>query len=143
MKTFYIKAVGVSYENRQRIIAKLKPGDVLYFVLEPGNKYDRFAIRIVNVLGEEVGHVSRAYNEDIFRNIQNGYRYNLTVSDVTGGGRYIYGVNIRVDCEEKKENIAYSKQDSYDEAFDNYSLSDYVNDNFGGDWSYYENQMDD
>lgn len=147
MRTFFMKAVGVTYENRQRAIAKLKTGDALYFVLEPENKYDKYAVRIITVSGDDVGYVCSAYNKDIFMNIQNGQRYKLTVSQVTGGGNYVYGLNIRVDYEEEKVNVSSAKKidddDDWDDSIYDYSLQDYVNDNFGGDWSYYENQMDD
>lgn len=98
MPNFYIKAVGVTFENRQRVIRNLKAGDKLQFILEPNNPYDRYAIKIVTMDGKHIGYVSKDYNKTIFNEISLGRKYKLTISSVTGGGfDSSYGVNILVE----------------------------------------------
>lgn len=98
MSSFHMKAVGVTFGNRQRVISKLSVGQRLKFVLEPENKFDKFAIQIMTLSNEPVGYVSKDYNKDLFERISHGQHYNLTVSAITGGGfDSAYGVNILVE----------------------------------------------
>lgn len=98
MSSFYIKAVGVTFENRQRVIRNIKVGDKLQFILEPTNPYDRYAIKIVTMDGKTIGYVSKDYNKTIFNEISLGRKYNLTICSITGGGfNSSYGVNILVE----------------------------------------------
>lgn len=94
---FYIKAVGVTYGNRQNTIKTLHTGDALYFSPEENNPYDEFAILIVTGSGEDIGYVSKDYNREIFRNIKKGIAYKLVISNITGGyNEDNLGVNIKV-----------------------------------------------
>ena len=40
--------------------AKVRPGDIVHFVLEPNNPMDKNAIRIVNSNGDTIGYVPKA-----------------------------------------------------------------------------------
>ena len=93
---FYIKAVGVTYGNRQNVIKTLHVGDTLYFVPEENNAYDKNAILIVTESGKDIGYVSKDYNKDILQNIKDGVIYKLTVSNITGTISTNFGVNIKV-----------------------------------------------
>ena len=97
-----MKAVGVTFGNRQRVISKLKVGQQLRFVLEPNNPYDNHAVRIETLLGEQVGYISKDHNEDVFNNIKNNRAiYKPVVSSLTGGGfDTVYGVNLEVTVTE-------------------------------------------
>ena len=72
--------------NRQQVISRLKSGDKLKFVPEPNNSYDKFAIQITTLDGQQIGYVSKDYNQGIFKKIQAGQKYNLSVDCITGGG---------------------------------------------------------
>ena len=93
---FYIKAVGVTYGNRQNVIKTLHIGDTLYFVPEENNAYDKNAILIVTESGKDIGYVSKDYNKAILQNIRDGVVYKLTVSNITGTISTNFGVNIKV-----------------------------------------------
>lgn len=98
MDKYYIKAVGVTFDNRQRTIAKLKVGDELKFLMEPTNPYDNYAIQIVTLDGKQIGYASNEYNQEIFKKLKNGKKYKLIVLNITGGGfDSNYGVNILVE----------------------------------------------
>ncbi|MCK4782870.1 MAG: transposase [Desulfobacteraceae bacterium] len=53
------KVVGVKFENRQEIIAKLQKGEHIFLRREPGNHYDKNAIRVERLNGEQIGYLSR------------------------------------------------------------------------------------
>lgn len=98
MSEFYMKVAGVTFEGRQRIVAKLQAGQELVFVPDPTNPYDNHAVKVCTTSGEQVGFVAREHNYQIFCNLINrvGF-YKVYVSSVTGGGiGSNYGCNIRV-----------------------------------------------
>ena len=49
---------GVSFDNKQELIETIKDGDILHFVKEPENEYDKNAIKIV-FNENHVGYISR------------------------------------------------------------------------------------
>lgn len=53
------KVVGVTFENRQEVIAKLQMGDRLWLEREPFNAYDVNAIKVTKNNGEQIGYISR------------------------------------------------------------------------------------
>lgn len=88
LKTF--KVSGVSY--CQETINKLKEGDILSMELEPTNKYDSNAIKILNNDNEMCGYIpkkTKIGNDDIMLNvnIKNKFdkmldKYHLVVSNI-------------------------------------------------------------
>ncbi len=53
------KVVGVSFEGRQEVVAKLQMGDRVWLEREPFNPYDTNAIRVTRNNGEQIGYISR------------------------------------------------------------------------------------
>lgn len=53
------KVVGVTFENRQEVIAKLQMGDRVWLEREPFNAYDVNAIKVTRNNGEQIGYISR------------------------------------------------------------------------------------
>ena len=99
---YYMKVVGITFENRQRVIARLRVGQPLRFVLEPSNLYDSHAVKIETISGEQIGYISKDRNQEIFNNIRNNKaKYEPVVSSITGGGfNAAYGVNLEVTVKE-------------------------------------------
>ena len=99
---YHMKAVGVTFGDRQRVISRLRVGQPLRFVPEPTNAYDNYAVKIETLSGEQVGYISKDHNQDVFNNIRNGKaKYDPVVSSITGGGfDTMYGVNIEVTMTE-------------------------------------------
>ncbi len=59
-KTFFVGVRGESYQNddgtnRQEIIKELKVGQSVSLVADPMNKYDRSAVAVLTVAGEQIG----------------------------------------------------------------------------------------
>ncbi len=93
---YIIKAVGVTFGNRQSVIKRLHRGDILQFVPEPDNAYDKNAIKILTASGEQIGYVSKDYNSNILRQLQCKKIAKVQVLDVTGDLYETKGVNIIV-----------------------------------------------
>ena len=53
------KVVGVSFEGRQEVLARLQMGDRVWLEMEPTNPYDRNAIKVCRSNGEQLGYLSR------------------------------------------------------------------------------------
>lgn len=103
MGEFYAKIVGVTFENRQRLISnlsragKLKTGQELRFVADCKNEFDPYAVKVETVDGDVLGYLSREYNQEIFENLILGKKYKVSVSAVTGGMEHHFGINIKVE----------------------------------------------
>lgn len=93
---FYTKVAGVSYDNRQAVVASLKAGDVLVLTREPNNPHDPHAIAVSTADGVQVGYLSARLAARLTPTVDTGARYAATVSQVTGGGERSYGVNIYI-----------------------------------------------
>ncbi len=129
--TYYTKAVGVTFGNRQEVIKKLKRGDELKFIPEPTNAYDRNAIMITTESGEQIGYISKQYNKETLDRMRSGVVYYPVVSEVTGGVGYAYGVNIRVKYVFEgaktpraiKEDNGVHEEKASEKAYSNYNQS--------------------
>ncbi len=59
------RVVGVSFEGRQEIVARLKMGDRIWLEMEPNNPYDRNAVMVTRENGEQFGYINRLLAADI------------------------------------------------------------------------------
>ena len=100
--SFFTKVAGVTFEGRQRVVARCSVGERLVLVRDPNNRFDKGAIRVLRSNGEQLGfipsHVSRSGNSSglAFR-MDRGDTYHCRISDITGGGwgKHL-GVNIEI-----------------------------------------------
>ena len=100
---FYTKIVGVTFEGRQRLISKLDIGEQLILLRNPNNPYDRNAIGVYNINYDMLGHINRDLAKKMAPLIDSGVRFQVTVSEVVGGGEYNYGVKILIQYLSNKE----------------------------------------
>jgi len=92
--TLYTKVVGVTFDDRQSVVAGLSPGDRLRLVREPANPYDPHAVRVLTQDGRMLGYLRARLAGRIAPSIDAGARYRVAVLGVTGGGDRSLGVNI-------------------------------------------------
>jgi hypothetical protein len=100
-RSFFTKVAGVTHEGRQRIIARCSVGERLILVREPDHRYDKGAIRVLRLNGEDLGFipadVSRGGDSSgLAWRMDRGDRYQCRISDLTGGGDKYLGVNIEI-----------------------------------------------
>ncbi|KNZ71087.1 single-stranded-DNA-specific exonuclease RecJ [Thermincola ferriacetica] len=91
---FYTKVVGVSFDNRQEIVARLREGEKLFLVREHNNPHDPNAVRVENRSGEQVGYLNARLAKHFAPLLDKGEQYLTLVSNVTGGQDKNYGLNI-------------------------------------------------
>lgn len=92
------KVVGVTYEGRQAVVAQLSIGEEVRLRREPTNPYDRNAIRVERLNGQQIGYISR-WQAAMWAPLLDNYGGTLpaTVTELTGG-HYLFssrGVKIR------------------------------------------------
>jgi single-stranded-DNA-specific exonuclease len=97
---FYTKAVGVTFDDRQSVIATLAEGDAVSLRREPANPHDPHAIRVVTSDGRMVGYLSARVAGRLAPGMDAGGRYRAMVSAVTGGGDRTLGLNLYVQRED-------------------------------------------
>lgn len=109
---FYTKIVGVTFDNRQRLIWELKrdgtikEGTELVLSREPNNPYDRNAIAVLTTNGDRLGYLSKnTVACQLAPKIDSGQRFGACVTSITGGDvGNAFGINIKI-FEQKEEFI--------------------------------------
>jgi len=56
---YTLRVVGVTFDGRQAVVAKLTPSEPVVLKREPTNPYDRNAIMVVRLTGEQIGYIDR------------------------------------------------------------------------------------
>jgi hypothetical protein len=88
MNDFYIttKVVGVTFNGRQRTLAKLKIGEILVLKREPDNSVDINAIKVFRKRGAEVGYIPREMTKWLAKPLEKaGGTMQVRAKDLTGG----------------------------------------------------------
>jgi len=95
-QTIKTRVVGVTFEGRQSIIARMHPNEQLWFIREPWNPHDRNAIRVQRMNGEVIGHINRELAARIAPVFDaHGETVLGRATAITGGGPgYNFGVNV-------------------------------------------------
>lgn len=87
-RTMFVKVAGVTFDNRQAVIAQLAGGEPVKIVPEPDNRYDPNALAIHVALPgngiQHIGYVPRDLAAD-FAPLLDGEAVIGRVSEVTGG----------------------------------------------------------
>lgn len=122
---FYAKIAGVTFDNRQRLIwrlkreGKLEEGTELILNREPNNPYDRNAVAVLTVDGDHLGYLPKdTVACKLAPKMDNGERYVAYVTAVTGGDvGNAFGINIKIQSfdedniyKEKEVEGMYSKR---------------------------------
>jgi len=91
------KVVGVTFDGRQAVVAKLTMHEEIILRREPTNPYDRNAIRVERLNGEQIGYINRYLAAELAEHFDvDGGSARGNVTALTGGGYdgYSLGVNI-------------------------------------------------
>lgn len=99
--SFFTTVAGVTFEGRQRVVARCSVGESLRLVRDPTNRYDKGAIKVMRLNGEQLGfipaHVSRGDDASgLALRMDRGEHYKCRIKDLTGGNGHTLGVNIEV-----------------------------------------------
>ncbi len=100
---FFTKVVGVTFDNRQELVAGLKQGETLYLVREYHNTHDPNAVKVENHSGQQIGYLNARLAKHFAPLLDKGEHYLTLVSNVTGGDGKNYGVNIIIQKVQEKD----------------------------------------
>lgn len=93
---FYTKLKGVSFEDRQSVIAQLQAGAALALLREHQNPADINAIACLTQDGEKIGYLSRSIAAQLAPLMDLGATYSARLEQITGEAEQMRGVNILV-----------------------------------------------
>lgn len=99
----HTKVVGVTFDDRQKVVASLRPGQCLLLDREPTNPHDPHAVRVLREDGALVGYLSAEVAGRLSPQMDRGARYRAIVAGITGGVDRYLGVNLRLELEEDAE----------------------------------------
>lgn len=99
---FNSKITGVSFKSesgvkRQKLVKKLKAGEILYLIPDRHNKHDANAIMVMNRNEDDLGFLPSDTAADLKRELEQGKKFFGQVTEKTGGGLFKKtGINIGV-----------------------------------------------
>lgn len=99
------RVVGVTFEGRQEVVARLQMGDRIWLEMEPDNQHDLNAIKVCRSNGEQFGYLNHQLAADIvpyFRRY--GYPVHGKVSLLIGSGWDGYSLGVIVSFKLPKHN---------------------------------------
>jgi|SRR5690554_3666983 len=102
-----LSVAGVTFDNRQEVLARMHVGETLWLVREPQNPYDRNAIRVQRVSGEQVGYIPRGFAAALapaFDEI--GEPVRATVTAIVGGHYAGSSLGVRIQFQRPSSPIA-------------------------------------
>ncbi len=113
--SFHTKVAGVSHNGRQ-IVARCSVGERLMLVRDPKNRFDKGAIKVMRLSGEQLGFipadVSRGgHSSGLAFQMDRGYEYQCRISALTGGGDKFFGVNIEITEAEQFDTPLSTNED--------------------------------
>ncbi len=96
-EAFHTKLAGVTFEDRQDVVARLAPGVALRLQRQPDNPHDANATALFDPLGDQVGFFNRRLAAELAPALDAGLELDVEVTGMTGGedGRS-WGVNVLV-----------------------------------------------
>ena len=103
---FYTKIVGVTFENRQSLLADLQEGQELALKREKNNEYDPNAVAVY-AQENHLGYLKREIARRIAPNIDEGIIYQAMVTQITGLNKDNLGVNIFIF---RRQNTNFSDE---------------------------------
>lgn len=116
LASYHSKIVGVTFEGRQDVIARLRGDESLRFRREPENEYDSNAVAIDVLIdldpdgslrGEwsPIGYIARDKNKELASVLSDGRFASIKINDITGGGDKSYGVNVYIEYERPRKLV--------------------------------------
>jgi hypothetical protein len=113
------KVVGVTFEGRQEVVARLQQGDRVWLEMEPTNPYDHNAIKVSRSNGEQIGYINRQLAASIIEHFQAyGYPVRGRVTLLTGSIRDNYTLGCVIAFKLPKPNQI--KNNSFNSQFDDW-----------------------
>lgn len=142
--SFFTKATGVTFDNRQFLIAQLQKGQSIQLQREPDNEHDANAIALL-ADGCQIGYLKRGIAKYLAPNMDDGAIYEAFVADVTGSEELNYGVNLfiqrRTEEQATMEELLEERRVQL-ESLEEDELKDVIRHAILGEYDYREKQQE-
>ena len=116
------RVVGVTFENRQEVIARLQMGDRVWLDREPDNPYDPNAITVCRGNGEQIGYLNRHLAASIVSYFRAyGYPVKGRVTTLTGSQWDGYSLGVVIAFKLPKLNPSHPPQSLQFEDWDDWT----------------------
>lgn len=143
---FYTKVVGVTYEDRQKLIREITVGESVELRREPHNPYDRNAIAVY-FQKQMIGYLKAPLARNLAPALDQGSKYEAVVTQITGRDQDCLGVNICLrkiaednKSTEKKEAEFFCREQLADYSFA--QIEEKIRQTILGSAEYYEKQKE-
>jgi hypothetical protein len=134
-----VRVAGVTFDNRQEIVAQLHPMEAVRLRRDLLNPYDRHAVRIENLAGNQIGFVPREQSPQISALLDSiGGMVIGWVHELTGGVSDYPNRGVIIGLE-----VPYKPSDHYDYEEDDTGSSDYDDSSYDPDLFPESNMPDD
>jgi len=118
------RAVGVTFEGRQEVVACLKQGDRIWLDREPNNPYDANAVSVCRENGEQIGYLNRhlaASLNPLFKAY--GYPVKGKVVNITGSSWNGYSLGVIIAFKlPKQHQLNYTPSKIAFDGWDDWTL---------------------
>lgn len=143
---FYTKVVGVTFEERQKLIREIAVGESLELRREPSNPYDRNAIAVY-YQEQLIGYLKASLARNLVIALDQGSKYQALVTQITGRDKDCLGVNICLRKSEKNNERTEKKDKDFfcREQLNDYStelIEEKIRQTVLGSADYYEKQKE-
>ena len=85
-RSIFTRVVGVTFENRQEVVARLSEGERVSLIRDPDNPFDPNAVKVVRWDHQQIGFLDRELAKIMAPRMDRyGGTFKATVSRLTGG----------------------------------------------------------
>lgn len=117
MEVIHSKVYGISHKNkdgseRQTSASNCYKGELLDLNIEWNEEYQEKALKVFTSKGKQTGFKRHEFAQDLLGYLEDGYLFEVYVSEVTGGSKDkpTLGININIHLYEQNELIIPEKE---------------------------------
>ncbi len=103
-RKIYTKVKGVTFDNRQNLISRLKPNQSLKLIREKDNAFDEYAVAVYSNEGQ-IGYVPKEISKNVAIYLDKELVVSCRVIAITGLENMSFGVNIVINCGDSIEEF--------------------------------------
>lgn len=87
---FILELAGARYYKNGNVGFLFKLGEQVLLFQETDNIHDKNAIKVVNLRGQQIGHIPKVYAKEIGQDLENGYYYQVIIDSIIDDLLYPY-----------------------------------------------------
>lgn len=87
---FILELAGARYYKNDNLGFLFKQGEQVLLFQEPDNVHDKNAVKVVNLRGQQIGHMPKDFTKEIGKDLENGYYYKVIIDSIIDDLLYPY-----------------------------------------------------